>query len=168
MPSDTMLGIALECIARGWHVFPCWPRSKKPMTKNGWHDATNDEAAIRAWWTRTPDANVAIACKPSQLCVVDIDYGLDGEFSLEVLLKGLELGQTYAVRTGRRPDFGVQLYYAGQMPDVGAWEIGECSGQIKSQGGYVMAAGCIHPDSGETYALLWDRPVDALPDVIRN
>ncbi len=39
---------------------------------------------------------------------------------------------------------------------------------MKSLGGYVMAAGSIHPDSGEAYELMTDAPIAPLPDVVRS
>jgi hypothetical protein len=43
--------------------------------------------------------------------------------------------ETYVVRTGRRPGFGVQLYFIGQIPVVGLFEVNGCKGQVKSLGG---------------------------------
>jgi hypothetical protein len=85
------------------------------------------------------------------------------------------LPETYAVHTGRRinpkdstPEYGVQLYYSCAMPSVGEFSLGGGTGQVKSLGGYVMAAGSIHPDSGEAYELMTDAPVTPLPDVVRS
>lgn len=41
-------------------MFPLRPRGKEPLTKNGLHDATTDPAQIEAWWSKHPDANVAV------------------------------------------------------------------------------------------------------------
>jgi hypothetical protein len=139
-----MLEIALACIKRGWHAFPCWPATKKPMTAHGWKDASTDEAQIRAWWAKTPNANVAIACNPSDLAVLDMDEGpVLSVADLEAWVVTAGLPRTFAVRTGRRvskkdgvtPEFGVQLYYTGAIPDVGLWKHAGGSGQIKSLGG---------------------------------
>lgn len=111
-----LLDVALDCIRRGWYVFPCWPRSKKPMLTNGWHGASNSEDQISGWWGRNPDANVAIACNPSNLAVVDIDHGIRDKTDATVLLQTLGLAGTYAVRTGCRPELG---YTEGAVPDVG-------------------------------------------------
>ena len=170
---STLLEVALSCIVRGWHIFPCWPRTKKPMTQHGWHDATLDPRQVEAWWAKTPDANVAIACNPSNLCVVDIDHGLSGPDDLEAWLgalygRRLDVEQTtYAVRTGRRPEFGAQVYFQGAIPDVGLWKQSGCEGQVKSLGGYVMAAGSIHPDSREPYEVFSDWPLADTPDWLR-
>jgi len=64
---------AVELARPGFYVFPCWPRAKEPLTKNGVHDATRDERAILQAWDRSPLANPAVACGPSGIGVVDID-----------------------------------------------------------------------------------------------
>jgi hypothetical protein len=165
----TFLDIALQCAARGWYVFPCKPRSKRPATKNGFKDATLDAEQIRAWWTKMPDANVAIACGASGIAVFDVDHGLNDWDGFARLVADMNLPATYIVRTGRRDDYGVQVYFSGAIPDVGDFRTHGCNGQIKSLGGYVMAAGSIHPDSGETYQVLAGDPdtLAPLPDNIR-
>jgi hypothetical protein len=81
----------------------------------------------------------------------------------------MSLPETYAVRTGRRDDYGVQVYFSGTQPDVGEFRIHGCNGQVKSLGGYVMAAGSVHPVSGERYEVLQGNPdsLAALPDNVR-
>lgn len=152
----TMLEIALQHAARGWYVFPCKPRDKYPITPNGWHDATLDPAKIRAWWTKTPTANVGIACGMSGLAVLDIDTGTESYGpALAVLIESA----TYAVQSGRRPLPGLHLYFKGAIPDVKGWEFDNCKGDVKSLGGYVLAAGSLHP-SGETYTVIGGDPDD--------
>jgi hypothetical protein len=151
----SMLDVALDCIRRGWYVFPCWPRDKKPMTKTGWKAATLDENQVRAWWARTPDANPAIATGPSGLRVVDFDHGLTtlSDFvAWSLIHPGVD---TYIVRTGRRPEFGLQVYFQddGTGRSLGGWELDGCKGDVRAAGGYVMAAGSVHP-SGEKYEAL--------------
>jgi hypothetical protein len=167
----SFLEIALSSIARGWHVFPCWPQTKKPLIKGGegWKNASNDEKQVRSWWEKWPDANVAVACGPSNLAVFDIDHGLNDHEGFVAFTSKMNLPETYAVRTGRRDDYGVQVYFSGAVPDVGDFRIHGCNGQIKSAGGYVMAEACIHPISKERYERLQGHP-DALapmPDNVR-
>ena len=111
----------------------------------------NDEPRVREWWTRTPNANVAIATGPSKLAVWDCDHGLNRESDLTAFVDAHGITKTYAVRTGRRDSYGVQLYYSGPIPSVQGWEFDGHDGDVKSEPGYVMAAGCIHPDTKETY-----------------
>ena len=163
----TMKEIALACISRGWYVFPCWPQTKQPMTAHGWKDASKFAADIDAWWARSPEANVAIACAPSGLCILDIDKGLTTIEDFNRWSLDLHLPPTLIVRTGRRPGLGLQLYFTGQMRDIGGWDLNGCSGDIKSMGGYVMAPGCVHPDSKERYeTLLEPDKLAAIPSVI--
>src|SRR4029078_5239980 len=76
---------ALALAARGFHVFPCRPRDKRPSTTNGHRDATTDPLIIRAWWHQQPDNNIAIATgEVSGIFVVDVD-GLDAEAGLRRL-----------------------------------------------------------------------------------
>lgn len=174
----TLLDVALGCLRRGWFVFPCVPRTKRPLgglVPNGVLDASNDEAQVRAWWNAKPDANVAIACGPSGLSVVDCDHGNQTEMDAREWVRRANLPETYTVHTGRRinpkdgtPEHGVQLYYSDTMPSVGEFSLGGGTGQVKSLGGYVMAAGSIHPDSGEAYEVLSDAPVAPLPGVVRS
>jgi len=128
---------------------------------NGVLDASNDEAQIRTWWAAKPDANVAIACDPSGLSVVDCNHGSATEAEALAWMKRAGLPKTYTVHTGRRlnpkdgtPESGVQLYYRDTMPSVGEFAPGEGTGQVKSLASSVMAAGSIHPDSGEAYELM--------------
>jgi hypothetical protein len=163
----SLLDVALECAGRGWHVFPCWPRKKEPLVAGGFKTATVDAKKIREWWTRWPDANVAIATAPSGLCVLDIDHGLQDAGHLERLMDIEQLPPTYIVRTGRRPDFGAQLYYLGSNFRSIPWKYDTLSGDIRCDTGYVMAAGSIHP-SGEPYTVVEHYPLDFVPEFVRN
>jgi hypothetical protein len=160
-------------------VFPCVPKGKRPLgglVPNGYLDASNDEATILRWWKAKPDANVAIACGASNLTVTDCDHGLTTEAEARAWIKQSNLPETYAVHTGRRvmrdgsgrPEYGVQLYYSKAIPGSGTFDIHGASGDIQSIGDYVMAAGSIHPDSGEAYEALIDAPVVPVPDWIEK
>ena len=177
----TLLDVALDCIRRGWYVFPCVPKSKEPLgglVRRGYLDASNDEDTIRRWWTAKPDANVAIACGASNLTVPDCDHGCASEAEVLAWLERAreKLPVTYAVLTGRRvmkdgsgrPEYGVQLYYSTAIPGSGHFDIEGGSGDVQSIGDYVMAAGSIHPDSGEAYRVLIDAPVAPLPEWVKQ
>ena len=69
----TNLEWALKYAGLGWHVFPC-NIDKTPKTVNGLHDATIDQAQIRCWWEKWPDASIGLATgKISGVWVLDID-----------------------------------------------------------------------------------------------
>ena len=165
--TPSFLQIALDLARAGWYVFPCKPGDKSPLTPHGFHDASVDLEQIRAWWTKEPRANIGIACGNSGLCVLDADHGLTDLASFRAWREAAGLPSTLTIRTGRRPEYGVQLYFKGPIPDVGLWELAGCSGQIKSLGGYVMAAGSIHP-SGATYEPISTAEIQPTPDVVKN
>jgi hypothetical protein len=166
-----LLDVALNCIRRGWYVFPCVPKDKRPLAglaPRGFLDAVNDEATVRRWWTAKPDANVGIATGASGLVVVDVDHGLADATQAEGWLCAVSPMFPYAVRTGRRPEFGLQLYFnADGLRNSAGWDYQGCSGDIRADGGYVLAAGSIHP-SGESYALFVDAPVGSMPPWVRE
>jgi putative DNA primase/helicase len=69
---------ALGYARRGWPVFPChWQgeRRKRPLIECGFHAATTDnEAQIRAWWRRWPDALIGVPTgRAIGAVVLDID-----------------------------------------------------------------------------------------------
>lgn len=92
-----MLNAALDAAARGWHVFPLRPGTKRPARyfhdaktcdgtdlrcrarHTGWEPrATTDPHRIRRAWADEP-FNVGIACGPSRLVVVDLDTPKPGD-----------------------------------------------------------------------------------------
>ncbi len=67
------LHAALAYAALGWKVFPIDAGTKRPLTRGGFHDATCDEAQVRAWWTAVPEAWVAVWCRGSGFIAIDAD-----------------------------------------------------------------------------------------------
>jgi hypothetical protein len=134
------LDIALHHAALGLYVFPV-ARDKSTVTSHGFKDASLDPETIRAWWTQHPSANPGFSPGASDVAVLDVDHGLTDMASFIAWRDRNGLPATYTVRSGSRPEFKVHMYYRGAMRDVGAWELDGCSGQVKSLGGYVLAAG---------------------------
>lgn len=62
---------ALRFAELGYAVFPCAPGRKQPLTARGFLDATTDADQIEAWWTKYPEANVAIPT--AGLVIIDVD-----------------------------------------------------------------------------------------------
>lgn len=62
--------IAVTYASMGIPVFPV-TQSKRPVTKNGFLDATTDTATVRKWWRKNP--NYLIGCPNSMFTVLDID-----------------------------------------------------------------------------------------------
>lgn len=165
---------ALTAQRRGFAIFPVAAGAKTPHRLAGsWGEtATNDINQIIHFWTRVdPEANVGIACKPSQLLVVDLDqakepwnlrgtdwaylhegYGplVDGEAVWdEMMFKSgdepyTRALDTYSVRTGSG---GLHLYYQwpAHWPRISQASpikgVVDVRGNGGQYGGYVLAEG---------------------------
>jgi hypothetical protein len=151
---SSLAAAALGYAARGWPVFPCKDGRKEPATAHGFKDATTDQERIRCWWSRHPDANVAIATGAPAPDVVDVDVkaGGDGFAALDRLRRaGLLAG---AIATVRTPSGGAHIYYPGTDHPCRALRRHHLD--FRSRGGYVVA-----PPSqvdGRPYRLLEQRP----------
>jgi hypothetical protein len=122
----------------GWPVFPCLPERKEPMTRHGVHDAETSPGVIARWWSRHPDANVAIATGEPGPTVLDVDVanGKPGHKSLNAAIRaGLVPQPQASIKT---PSGGSHLYFLGDaqgnaaMPRHGL--------DLRGRGGYVVAA----------------------------
>jgi putative DNA primase/helicase len=51
----------------------CWRRAKHPRIEGWERRATTDEAVLRSWWRRWPNANIGLVLEPSRLVVLDVD-----------------------------------------------------------------------------------------------
>jgi hypothetical protein len=75
MPSN-ILSVALELATRGYPVFPCSERSKKPTTPNGFKDASVDPEEVRRLWRDHPGGLIGVPTgKAIGLDVLDLDFG---------------------------------------------------------------------------------------------
>lgn len=90
-------------IAIGWKIFPChWitkagicscykgsacgkSAGKHPITTNGHKNASSDPAAVKAWWTDHPKANIGLPLDVNGLAAVDIDPRKGGNVTLAEL-----------------------------------------------------------------------------------
>jgi len=155
-----LLAAALGYAARGWAVFPCAERGKVPITSRGCLEATTDRAQVERWWSRTPGANVGIACgRASGIVVVD----LDGEDGIATWGRLIEQGspRTAVAQTGSG---GWHVFYAlppGERARNTARRLGPGI-DTRGDGGYVVAAPSVHP-SGGRYAWRRDIPLAAAP-----
>ncbi|MFF6977383.1 bifunctional DNA primase/polymerase [Streptomyces sp. NPDC008343] len=183
--SEHLLNAALAAAARGWHVFPLRPGTKRPALhgeaacpRTGqcvdghvkWEQrATTDPGRIRAAWTRQP-FNVGIATGPSGLVVVDLDMPKDkgssdapaGAATFRALCEraGHAVPDTYRVRTASG---GEHLYFTAP-PGIRLTNTAGTIGELvdtRTWGGYVVAAGSITPIGA--YEPLCDPEAAALP-----
>jgi len=160
--------IAISYAERGWPVFPCrWdgPARKRPLTRNGFHDATTDPATLTRWWRQWPLALMAAPTGPAIGAVVlDIDTKDDranGWDSLEDLGHSI-LPDSPVVHTASG---GCHWYFANPEREL------KCSTGVLGAGLDVRAAGgyVILPSPGSGYE--WDPlvnfetvPLETAPD----
>lgn len=158
--NTALLASALEYAARGWHVFPLIPGTKKPATPRhradqcdgtdprcraghtGWEQrATTDLARITRAWTGDTAWGIGIACGPSGLLVIDTDTDTDGDTGEAVILALASahgsLPPTWTVST---PSGGIHRYYTQPAAALGntARRLGALV-DTRGVGGYVVA-----------------------------
>jgi len=150
--------IALAHVGMGYKVFPLVPNGKKPITENGFKDATDDRAQVAKWWTDNPNANIGIRTG-NGLVVVDVDrLSKDGVKKvlpnpwLEPVAERLEeLGADSVIKS---PTGGFHLYFkADNLPaDVGEIRNSESKiaegVDVRAEGGYIVAPGSVIDGGG--------------------
>jgi hypothetical protein len=153
------LAMATEYVKRGWSIFPLKPRTKKPATPHGFKDATHDPRIVRNWFDNDAGFNIGIATGvASGLFAVDVDPRHAGDETLGALERRYgPLPETIRALTGG-DDQGQHILFRQPKGVKLASSLGDGI-EIKSDGGYIVAAPSIHPDSGHAYR--WD--VGALP-----
>ncbi len=161
---------AIEYAARGWHVFPCVPGGKEPLTQHGHKEATRDPAQIDAWWGANPGANVAIAVAPSRLAVLDVDVGTRkdgtrkrGAESLNEILN--ELQPTLLAETGSGGQHIVYERPPGLEPQR---VIGFRDGLDLIGDGYIIAAPSYNAQTGRYYRWTQQHVIAPLPPFLQN
>lgn len=139
-------------------VLPIEPKGKRPLTAHGVKDATRDQAQVRAWWARWPDANVGAAMGArSGLWCLDIDPRNGGGQSLEILQD--ETGPwpvTWRCATGGggqhfyfRLPLGAKIVNCAPMPGI----------DVLSDEKYTILPPSVHP-SGVPYQWFSDEGPD--------
>lgn len=159
----SMMDAAIEYATKyGWAVFPLARGAKRPLTPHGCKDAKKDVGAIRAWWTRFPDANIGIATgSASNLIVIDEDLdenkGKDGYKAVrEWERENGTLPETVRAITGRG---GAHVYYHYTGDDFGNREDILEGVDVRGEGGYVVAPPSVH-QNGMVYQ--WEYAPDEI------
>jgi hypothetical protein len=173
---NPLLAAALDYAARGWPVFPCHGMrdgqctcgkfdcdspGKHPRFRGSFKHATTDTERIHQWWTKYPDANIAIATGAvSSLIVLDQDPRNYGDLTLD------ELEAQY----GKLPETAVSLTGGGGAhyflrylaePIRSGKDVLGPGLDIQSDGGYIIAPPSRHA-SGRDYE--WE--VSSHPDQV--
>lgn len=155
-PQPGLIPSVKAAIDRGFHVFALTPKDKIPVPgSQGFKDSKGplDPLALGPW-NEDPNRNIGINLGASDLCVLDFDKP-------ESIPAWLNETKTYKVKTGK----GVHVYFRGARKTTKLYVDGNLVGDVKSQGGYVLAAGSIHP-SGAVYTVVDDSEILPTPDRI--
>ena len=165
----------------GFYIFPVIGKKPPEQQNFRWsQQATNDPLRVTELWDEYPDANMAIACKPSGLLILDPDEGIDkrtgllknGEAELvDALTKYGPLPETFTVRTGN----GGRHFYFG-LPDGWHVEQAHVTGTrhvdiLANQGDhgcYVIGPGSIHPETRRRYEVEVDTEIALFPESHRG
>ncbi|SCW77488.1 phage/plasmid primase, P4 family, C-terminal domain-containing protein [Sphingobium faniae] len=183
---------ALSYARRGWPVFPCREKTeivetfggrkrelkaKAPYGGSGVKDATIDEAVIKGWWRRWPNAMIGLAMGHNGLFALDFDprideetgeiFTLDGMKAALVEQMGCDLPRSLTATT---QSGGVHVYLL--QPSDGGEPIRNRGNlprhvDVRGLGGYVIAPpSVLYHDDGSEGRYDWlsnrhDDPVDA-------
>lgn len=148
--TNPLLAAALAYAARGWLVFPCLPRSKKPATLHGFKDATTDPKIINGWWLGNPDCNIGVATgEKSGLFVLDLDCYKAGSHQELLDQLGGPIPDTPTAATGGGGYQYFLDYPKGSNLTISGGKLGAFI-DTRGEGGYVVVAPSIHP-SGQAY-----------------
>lgn len=137
----TLAAAALRYANLGIAVFPCIPGGKRPLTPNGFHDATSSAHIVHAWWRRTPDANIGLPTGArTGVLVVDVDIHAGGSgFEAFERARAQGLGDRWGwlVRT---PSGGIHAYYPSSTDqEQRSWQVPSAHVDFRGDGGYVIA-----------------------------
>lgn len=138
-----MIEHALAYARVGMHVFPCNPATKTPFVEHGFRDASTDEAQIREWWGRYPNAMIGYWPGEDSV-VIDVDVteeGGDGFVTLERMeLKHSKLPDTVcsqSPRGGKRYFYRLRSKANGSLTKTHIFGPNTCV-DIRGSGGYVI------------------------------
>ncbi len=167
---DTLfLRAALRYAELGFRVFPLKPRSKEPLVKDWPNQATTDRKTIQEWWSKYPNANIAILTgyyEHGYFCVLDFDprnggtwFDEVGEDKLPPTRVVITGGGYYDRETGVWYH-GRHYYYRTERP-IPSKKLKD-GVDLKGVGGYVVAPPSIHPNGNE-YKWLTQKKLDEVP-----
>ncbi|MFE1994001.1 bifunctional DNA primase/polymerase [Streptomyces parvulus] len=188
--SEGLMRAALAAAARGWHVFPLRPGTKRPALHGEtacpgtgpcagghlkWEErATTDPDRIRTAWSRAP-FNIGIATGPSGLLVIDLDVpkdksstdAPDGAATFKALCERTEQPAP-RTRTVRTASGGQHLYFTAPAPVRLHNTAGTLAPLVDTRawGGYVVAAESTI--GGSRYEVQGPALLRPLPDWLKH
>jgi hypothetical protein len=153
-PEPGLIPSVKAAIEKGFHVFPLTPKDKHPLAGSaGFKDSKNpNDPLVLTPWNEDPTRNIGIDLGASDLCVLDFDKP-------ESIPAWLNETKTYKVKSAK----GVHIYFRGARKTTKLYVDGQVVGDVKSTGGYVLAAGSIHPD-GPVYTVIDNSDIAPVPE----
>ena len=151
--------IAQEWAQAGFAVFPVDPRNKRPhsMLKaakgdGGFKLATSDIDQINKWWQKAPSALVGVVPGSNGCVVLDLDGPASRKkFWTELAVPNdFDLYSTAVINTSGKGG-GQHIWLDRRLLAGSAGNVALNSGldgEQRGDNGYVIAAGCAHPNGG--------------------
>jgi len=150
----------------GWSIFPIQPLSKRPLISwKEFQDRLPDREEVIEWYTRWPDAGIAVALGPvSGIVVVDVDSVAAEQVLIDLLGDRPQTRKAYSgsLQPGkvhyyfRDPEFETAARYTPLHPQL----------ELRGYGGCVVLPPSLHP-SGNRYR--WENhrtPICELPPAL--
>ncbi len=169
--SESKSSWAIKLARAGFNVFPILPNDKRPAVDDWPNRATQDPAAVGAWWKENPEYNIGI--HTDGLLVVDLDNKGDGLRTWSGIVDERRLfdeAPPPTMRVQTQSD-GTHLYYKAGVPiRNSARKLGPGI-DVRGTHGYVLGPGSTI--EGREYKLLeWEgkspRPAQAPPWLIEK
>lgn len=186
---------AVRAQQMGFHIFPI-PPGEKAATYQWSKAATNNLDQIVAWWGASPMSNIGVACRQSQLFVVDCDIPKDNwnlrgtdfadlhDHYERTRVDGIDVLEHYCERNGINFDAlcttysvattrgGIHFYFrwtrerAASQASIVKGTIDVRTNGGPSGGGYVLASGS-RTEAGP-YRTLAFAPILTTPDILAD
>jgi putative DNA primase/helicase len=153
MNTNELLEAALFYAQRlNWSIFPLKPKEKQPATPHGVTDASKDPDVVRAWWQRTPTANIGLAT--GEIVVLDFDAHKPGYGGADLLTL---LTEEYPTVTADTPSGGVHLLFAARpgLRLTNARGLLPKGVDVRGHGGYIVVAPSVFARNGTSGAWRW-------------
>ena len=158
---NDVIQAGLSYVAQGFRVFPVKP-DKKPLTAHGLKDATQTQSGVREYWSRWPDAGIALVT--DGLMVLDFD-AKNGGFESKAIIEA-KYGLLPRTRTHRTGGGGEHFIYRNPNgADIRntVTFAGYKGVDLRATGGYIVAPPSMH-ESGARYKVLDDSEIALAPD----
>jgi putative DNA primase/helicase len=155
-----MMQAAFSYISQGFKVFPV-KTDKKPLTAHGLKDATQTQSGVREFWTRWPDAGIALVTEG--FMVLDFDTkngGVGSKAAIEA--KYGPLSRTRTHRTGGGGEHWIYRNPNGTDVRNTVTFAGYEGVDLRANGGYIVAPPSPH-ESGRRYEVLDDSTIAPAP-----